>query len=33
MAGSLVGLTGFLLVGYLVVYSFTDLGLELDGDD
>jgi uncharacterized membrane protein len=33
MAGSLVGLTGFLLVGYLVVYSFADLRLELDGDD
>ena len=33
MAARSSGLTGFLLVGYLVVYSFTDLGLELDGDD
>ena len=29
-AEALVGLTGFLLVGYLVLYSFTDLELELD---
>ena len=33
MAEALVGLTGFLLVAYLVVYSFTDLRLELDRDD
>jgi uncharacterized membrane protein len=33
MAEALVALTGFLLVGYLVVYSFTDLSLELDPDD
>jgi uncharacterized membrane protein len=33
MAGALVGLTGFLLVGYLVVYSFAGLRLELDDDD
>ncbi len=33
MAEALVGLTGFLLVGYLVVYSFADLRLELDPDD
>ena len=32
MAAALVGLTGFLLVGYLVVYSFAGLRLELDGD-
>ena len=32
MAEALVGLTGFLLVGYLVVYSFADLELELDRD-
>jgi uncharacterized membrane protein len=30
MAAALLGLTAFLLVGYLVVYSFTDLELELD---
>ena len=30
MAEALVGLTGFLLVGYLAVYSFTDLKLELE---
>src|SRR6185295_19025611 len=33
MAEALVALTGFLLVGYLVVYSFTNLNLELDPDD
>ena len=33
MAEALVALTGFLLVGYLVVYSFTNLKLELDPDD
>ena len=33
MAEALLALTGFLLVGYLVVYSFTDLKLELDPDD
>ncbi len=30
MAEALVGLTGFLLVGYLVVYAFADLQLELE---
>lgn len=33
MAEALVALTGFLLVGYLAVYSFTDLELELEPDD
>jgi len=33
MAEALVALTGFLLVGYLVVYSFTDLRLELERED
>jgi uncharacterized membrane protein len=33
MAEALIALTGFLLVGYLVVYSFTNLSLELDPDD
>jgi uncharacterized membrane protein len=33
MAGALLALTGFLLVGYLVVYSFTDLELELERDE
>ena len=33
MAEALLALTGFLLVAYLVVYSFTDLKLELDPDD
>jgi uncharacterized membrane protein len=32
MAEALVALTGFLLVAYLVVYSFTNLQLELDPD-
>ena len=32
-AGALLGLVAFLLVGYLVVYSFTRLDLELDRDD
>jgi uncharacterized membrane protein len=33
MAEALVALTGFLLVGYLAVYSFTDLKLELERED
>jgi uncharacterized membrane protein len=33
MAEALLALTAFLLVGYLAVYSFTDLELELDRDD
>jgi uncharacterized membrane protein len=33
MAEALLALTGFLLVGYLAVYSFTGLELELDRDD
>jgi uncharacterized membrane protein len=33
MAEALVGLTGFLLVGYLVVYAFTDLELELEPEN
>lgn len=32
MAEALVGLTAFLAVGYLVVYSFADLRLELERD-
>lgn len=32
-AEALLGLVAFLLVGYLVVYSFTGLGLELDGEE
>jgi uncharacterized membrane protein len=32
MAQALVALTAFLSVGYLVVYSFANLGLELDDD-
>jgi uncharacterized membrane protein len=32
-AEALLGLVAFLLVGYLVVYSFTALELELDGDE
>jgi len=32
-AGALLALTGFLLVGYLAVYSFTDLKLELERED
>jgi uncharacterized membrane protein len=32
MAQALVVLTAFLSVGYLVVYSFANLGLELDDD-
>jgi uncharacterized membrane protein len=32
MAQALVALTAFLGVGYLVVYSFANLGLELDDD-
>jgi uncharacterized membrane protein len=32
-AEALLGLVVFLLVGYLVVYSFTALELELDGDE
>jgi len=31
-AEGFVALTTFLAVGYLVVYSFTDLRLELDRD-
>ena len=33
MAGALLGLTAFLLVGYLAVYSFTDLRLELEQEE
>jgi hypothetical protein len=33
MAEALVGLTGFLLVGYVVVYAFTDLELELEPEN
>jgi hypothetical protein len=33
MAAALLALTAFLLVGYLAVYSFTDLELELERDD
>lgn len=33
MAEALLALTGFLLVGYLAVYSFTDLKLELERED
>jgi uncharacterized membrane protein len=33
MGEALVGLTGFLLVGYLVVYAFTDLELELEPEN
>jgi uncharacterized membrane protein len=33
LAGGLLALTAFLLVGYLAVYSFTDLELELEQDD
>src|SRR5918992_4003560 len=33
MAEALVALSAFLLVGYLVVYSFTRLDLELDGEE
>ena len=33
MAEALLALAAFLLVGYLVVYSFTRLELELDGED
>jgi uncharacterized membrane protein len=33
MAEALVALTGFLLVGYLAVYSFTDLKLQLERED
>ena len=33
MAEALLALSAFLLVGYLVVYSFTALELELDGDE
>ncbi|HUH15205.1 MAG TPA: DUF1361 domain-containing protein, partial [Gaiellaceae bacterium] len=33
MAEALVALTGFLLVGYLAVYSFTDLRLELEREE
>ena len=33
MAEALLALGAFLLVGYLVVYSFTRLELELDGED
>ena len=32
-AEALLGLVAFLLVGYLVVYSFTALELELDGEE
>jgi uncharacterized membrane protein len=32
-AEALLALTGFLLVGYLAVYSFTDLELELESHD
>jgi uncharacterized membrane protein len=32
-AEALLGLVAFLLVGYLVVYSFAALELELDGDE
>lgn len=32
MAQALVALTAFLGVGYLVVYSFVNLRLELDDD-
>jgi uncharacterized membrane protein len=32
-AGALLALVTFLLVGYLVVYSFTGLELDLDGDE
>jgi len=33
MAEALLALTAFLLVGYLAVYSFTDLKLELERND
>jgi uncharacterized membrane protein len=33
MAEALLALSAFLLVGYLVVYSFTRLELELDGEE
>ena len=33
MAAALLGLTAFLLVGYLAVYSFTDLRLELEQEE
>lgn len=33
VAEALLALTGFLLVGYLAVYSFTDLKLELEPED
>jgi uncharacterized membrane protein len=33
MAEALLALSAFLLVGYLAVYSFTDLELELEPDD
>jgi uncharacterized membrane protein len=33
MAEALVGLTAFLVVGYLAVYSFTDLKLELEREE
>jgi uncharacterized membrane protein len=32
LAGGLLALTAFLLVGYLAVYSFTDLELELEDE-